>query len=132
MISIYYLVKIDPVVLEKKMLTDNARRTTTYGNPLAISHLREVIFESCNELHSTWKWQIEGVCVWVCVCVYIYIKRERERDWPQTYSCMTSNTLENIDTTLLRKRTIDWYDRVLRPFGNSSAIQRRWHSINSC
>ena len=77
MISIYYLVKIDPVVLEKKMLTDNARRTTTDGNPLAISHLRDVIFESCNELHSTWKWQIEGVCVWVCV--YIYIERERER-----------------------------------------------------
>ena len=28
MISIYHLVKIDQVVLEKKMLTDDAHRTT--------------------------------------------------------------------------------------------------------
>ena len=86
MISIYHLVKIDPLVLEKKMLMDDAHRTTTDGNPLAISHLRDVIFESCKELHSTWKWQIEGVCVsiylslslslyiyiYVCVCVCIF------------------------------------------------------------
>ena len=42
MISIYHLVKIYPVVLEKKMLTDDAHRTTTDGNPLAISHLRNL------------------------------------------------------------------------------------------